>query len=87
MTTTDQPAAASVQSTSFLRRVVGDQIEVKAAGDFGDLAEVRAAASAGADRISTFFTAQLAAAAAAWLRESASLSPQPSLADLGAAVG
>jgi deoxyribose-phosphate aldolase len=84
--TTDEPASASVQSTSFLRRVIGDQIEVKAAGDFGDLAEVKAAASAGADRISTFFSAQLAAAAAVWLRESASLSAQPSLADLGAAV-
>jgi deoxyribose-phosphate aldolase len=85
--TGDEPAGASVQSTTFLRRVVGDQLEVKAAGDFGDLAGVAAAVSAGADRISTSFSADLAAAAATALGDPASLTTQPSLADLGAAVG
>jgi deoxyribose-phosphate aldolase len=85
--TGDQPAAATVQWTSFLHRVVGDQFEVKAAGDLADLAAVTAAVAAGADRISTSFSAELAGAASAWLREPAPTTTQPSLADLGAAVG
>ena len=84
--TGDDPAAATAQRASLLRRLVGDQLEVKAAGEFRDLSEITSAAVAGADRISTSFSAELAAAAAAWLREAAPTA-QPSLADLGAAVG
>lgn len=85
--TGEESAAASVQRTGFLRRILGDQLGVKAAGEFTDLAGVRAAVAAGADRISTSFGAELAAAASAWLREPAPATTQPSLADLGAAVG
>lgn len=82
----DDPAAATAQRAGLLRRVVGDQLEVKAAGELVDLPAVIAAAEAGADRISTSFTGELAAAATAWLREPIP-AVTPSLADLGAAVG
>jgi deoxyribose-phosphate aldolase len=75
----DDPAAATARQAGLLRRCVGDELEVAAAGELVDLSEVAAAVSAGADRISTSFSPELAAAAAAWL--------QPSLADVGAAVG
>jgi deoxyribose-phosphate aldolase len=85
--TGDAPAATTLQWTSFLRRVVGDQTEVKAAGEFIDLADVTAAVAAGADRISSSFSTELAGAASAWLSERAAATTQPSLADVGAAVG
>jgi deoxyribose-phosphate aldolase len=84
--TGDESGAATAQRATLLRRVVGDQIEVKAAGEFVDLADIAAALAAGADRISTSFSAELAAATTAWLRQPAPTA-QPSLADLGAAVG
>ncbi len=83
----DEPAAATVQRTSFLRRAVGDQLEVAAAGDFVDLDGVAAAVAAGADRVSTSFSLELAAVASTWMREVAPTTTQPSLADIGAAVG
>lgn len=75
----DQPAAASIRATALLRRVVGEELEVTAAGEFSDTSEISAAIAAGADRISTSFSPELAASAAE-LHET-------SLADLGAAVG
>jgi deoxyribose-phosphate aldolase len=84
--TGEEPGALTAQRASLLRRVVGDQIEVKAAGEFASLAEVAAAVAAGADRISTFFSAELATAASTWLGGPAQTT-KPSLADLGAAVG
>jgi len=82
----DDPAAATAQQAGLLRRVVGDQLEVTAAGEFTDLSEVMAAVAAGVDRVSASFSPDLAAAATAWLHESAARA-RPSLADLGAAVG
>ncbi len=84
--TGEEPGALTVQRASHLRRVVGDQIEVKAAGEFASLAEVATAVAAGADRISTFFSGELATAVSAWLGQPAQTT-KPSLADLGAAVG
>ncbi len=55
--TGDESAAATALWASFLRRVVGDQLEVKAAGELGDLAAIAAVVAAGADRISTSFSA------------------------------
>lgn len=81
----DQPGAATVHWAGFLRRVVGEELAVTAAGDFADLSEISAAVAAGAGRISASFSPELAATAAAWLRERAP-SAEPSLADLGAAV-
>jgi deoxyribose-phosphate aldolase len=75
----DDPAAATERQAGLLRRCVGDEMEVAAAGELLDLSDITAAVTAGADRISTSFSPELAAAATAWL--------QPSLADLGAAVG
>jgi deoxyribose-phosphate aldolase len=67
--TGDEPADATARATAFLRRAVGDQLEVKAAGELTDPSELIAAAEAGAVRISTSFSAELAAAATAWLSE------------------
>ena len=82
----DDSAAETARHAGLLRRCVGDEVEVAAAGELLDIADLAAAIAAGADRISTSFSPGLAAAAAAWLREPAT-SAQPSLADLGAAVG
>lgn len=69
--TGDQPATATITAAGFVRRVVGDELGVVAAGEFSDLAEITAAVAAGADRISASFSPELVAAAAAWLREPA----------------
>jgi deoxyribose-phosphate aldolase len=82
----DEPADLTIERTSFLRRVVVEQLEVKAAGAFTDLAAVIAAVAAGADRISTSFSADLAGAVSAWQREAAPVTSEPSLADVGAAA-
>ncbi|MBI2776410.1 MAG: deoxyribose-phosphate aldolase [Chloroflexi bacterium] len=82
----DDPAAATAEQAGLLRRAVGDELAVTAAGEFADLSEISAAVAAGADRISAGVSPELAAAAAAWLREPAP-SAEPSLADLGVAVG
>lgn len=82
----DDPAAGTARQAGLLRRCVGDELEVAAAGALLDLSELVAAVSAGANRISTSFSPELAAAATAWLRGSATAA-QPSLADVGAAVG
>jgi deoxyribose-phosphate aldolase len=54
-----------VQRTALLRDSVGPRVEVKASGRFRTLADVRAAAAAGATRVSAEFSAELLAAVAA----------------------
>jgi deoxyribose-phosphate aldolase len=79
------PAAATVEMARFLHGVVGGHLQVKAAGLFAELSEVADAVAAGADRISTAFTPQLAAEVVAWQGQP---SPKPtgSPADVGAAA-
>jgi len=60
----EAPARRTVKRAGLLRDSVGPRVQVKAAGRFRTLADVRAAAAAGASRISAAFTAELAAAAA-----------------------
>lgn len=55
----------TVQETGILRDSVGPRVEVKAAGRFRRLADVRAAVAAGATRISAEVTTELAQAVAA----------------------
>jgi deoxyribose-phosphate aldolase len=80
----DEPPDATAERVGLLRRIVGDQMEVSAAGELSDVSEIAAAIGAGADRISTSFSPELATATDAWLGRTAAT---PSLADLGAAVG
>jgi deoxyribose-phosphate aldolase len=61
----EAPARRTIQRTALLRDSVGPRVEVKAAGRFRTLADVRAAASAGAARVSAELTTELAAAARA----------------------
>jgi deoxyribose-phosphate aldolase len=61
----EMPARRAVQRTALLRDSVGPRLQVKAAGRFRNLADVRAAASAGATRVSAEFSAELMAAATA----------------------
>jgi deoxyribose-phosphate aldolase len=84
--TSDGAAAAAdaVELTRVLHAVVGGHLQVKAAGEFTEMEQIAAAFAAGADRISTRFTPELAGEVVAWLRQplpSASGSP----ADVGAA--
>jgi deoxyribose-phosphate aldolase len=58
-------ARKAVQRTALLRDGVGPRVQVKAAGRFRTLADVRAAASAGATRVSSEFMPELLAAATA----------------------
>ncbi len=55
----------TVQQTGILRDSVGPRVQVKAAGRFRRLADVRAAANAGATRISAELSPELAQAVAA----------------------
>ena len=80
----EEPAATTIDVAAFLHRAVGEHMEVKAAGAFSDLDEVTQAVAAGAVRISTSFSATLAAEVSAWL--AAAPSPSPSFADIGAAA-
>ena len=79
----EEPAAAAIELVSLLHRVVGEELEVTAAGVFTDLAQVAAAVAAGAGGISTSFSAALAGETTAWLRESEA-APTESLADVAA---
>lgn len=81
-----EPATATVESTRFLHGVVGGHLLVKAAGEFTELSQLADAVAAGADRISTAFSPQLAADALAWQRQPVSGSAG-SRADIGAAAG
>ena len=83
----EEPAVATIERTSLLRRVIGEQLGVKAAGSFTDLAEVVDAVAAGADRISASFSAELAGTVSAWLRQPEPATSTPPLADVAAAAG
>lgn len=83
----EEPAGTTVERARLLKRVVGEQMEVKAAGFFTDLAQVADAVAAGADRISTSFSAALAGTVSAWLREPPSSAATPPLADVATAAG
>ena len=61
----EAPARKTVQRVTLLRDSVGPRVEVKAAGRFRTLTDVRAAASAGASRVSAELSAELATAARA----------------------
>jgi deoxyribose-phosphate aldolase len=56
----EAPARRTVQRTGVLRDSVGPRVQVKASGRFRTLADVRAAASAGASLISASFSPELA---------------------------
>jgi len=58
-------ARKTVARTALLRDSVGPRVQVKAAGRFRQVADLRSASAAGAVRISTQLTPELAAAAAA----------------------
>ena len=73
----ETPARRTVQRVALLRDSVGPRVEVKAAGRFRMLGDVRAAASAGASRVSAELTSELAAAARAAFASRADLPPQP----------
>jgi deoxyribose-phosphate aldolase len=81
----DEPATAAVELARFLHGVVGGHLQVKAAGQFTELSQLAEALAAGADRISTRFTPQLAAEALAWQRQPVS-GTAGSRADVGAAA-
>lgn len=72
----EAPARRTVKRAALLRDSVGPRVEVKAAGRFRILADMRAAASVGASRISAELSPELAAAARA-LFNPAESSPQP----------
>jgi deoxyribose-phosphate aldolase len=80
-----EQADATVEQARFLHGVVGGHLQVKAAGEFTELSQLVEAVAAGADRISSAFSPQLAAEFMAWQQE-----PVPkaagSPADVGAAA-
>jgi deoxyribose-phosphate aldolase len=82
----EDAAAATISRTRFLHATVGEQLEVKAAGVLTDLAQVVDAVEAGASRISTSFSADLAASVTAWMRDPASAGATAPLADIAAAA-
>ena len=78
-----QPAAATVEQARFLHGVVGGHLQVKAAGEFTELAQLVEAVAAGADRISSAFSPQLLAEFLAWQPVPKTAAPP---ADVGAAA-
>lgn len=80
-----EPAAATVEQARFLHGVVGGHLQVKAAGEFTELSQLVEAVAAGADRISTAFSPQLAAEFLAWQQQPAPKTTG-SPADVGAAA-
>ena len=74
--TGEAPARKTIQRAALLRDSVGPRVEVKAAGRFRTLADVRAAASAGASRVSAELSAELAAAANASFDPAIAATPQ-----------
>ena len=73
----EAPARRTIQRVALLRDSVGPRVEVKAAGRFRALADVRAAATAGASRVSAELTPELAAAARALFNPQADAEAQP----------
>jgi deoxyribose-phosphate aldolase len=61
----ESPARRAVRRAALLRDSVGPRVQVKAAGRFRTLADVRAAVTAGATRVSAELSPELAAAATA----------------------
>jgi deoxyribose-phosphate aldolase len=82
----EETAAAAIDQARFLHGVLGGHLQVTAAGAFTELSQIVDAVSAGADRISTSFSPQLAAEAAGWQRQPASSGAAGSPADVGAAA-
>src|SRR4029078_2366912 len=80
----EDSAATTIEVAQSLHRVVGGHLELKAAGILSERAHLMDVAAAGADRISTTFSPQLAAEFLAWQRQSAP-NPFASPADVGAA--
>lgn len=80
-----ESAAATVEQARFLHGVMGGHLQVKAAGEFTELAQLVEAVEAGADRISTTFSPQLAAEFLAWQQQPAPKAAG-SPADVGAAA-
>ena len=72
----DTPARRTIHRAALLRDSVGPRVEVKAAGRFRTLVDVRAAASAGASRVSAELTPELAAAASASFGPGSESTPQ-----------
>jgi deoxyribose-phosphate aldolase len=62
----ESPARRAVHRAALLRDSVGPRVQVKAAGRFRTIADVRAAVTAGATRISAELSPELAAAATAF---------------------
>lgn len=81
----DDSAATTVELAHFLHGVVGGHLELKAAGVLTELTQLIELAEAGADRISTTFSPQLAAEFLAWQRQPAARASE-SPADVGAAA-
>lgn len=81
----EDSAAMTLEVAQLLHGVVGGHLELKAAGVLTELSELIDVAAAGADRISTAFSPQLAGEFLAWQRQSAP-NPFASPADVGAAA-
>jgi deoxyribose-phosphate aldolase len=73
----ESPARRAVQRAALLRDSVGPRVQVKAAGRFRTLADVRAAVAAGATRISAELSPELASAATALFTGEPDPVPQP----------
>jgi deoxyribose-phosphate aldolase len=81
----EDSAATTLEVVQSLHGVVGGHLELKAAGVLTELSHLIGVAAAGADRISTIFSPQLAGEFLAWQRQSAP-NPFASPADVGAAA-
>jgi deoxyribose-phosphate aldolase len=81
-----ESAVATIELARFLHAAVGGHLHVKAAGQFGEVSELAEAVAAGADRISTTVTSQLATEFRAWQQQPAPTAAG-SRADVGAAAG
>ncbi|MGH2455095.1 MAG: deoxyribose-phosphate aldolase [Candidatus Limnocylindria bacterium] len=73
----EAPARRTVQRVALLRESVGPRVQIKAAGRFRTLADIRAAASAGASLISAALSEELAVSAGQALGEAADAGPAP----------
>jgi deoxyribose-phosphate aldolase len=82
----EAPARRTVQRTAVLRDSVGPRVQVKASGRFRILADVRAAASAGAARISAPFGGDLLRAAGEALAASNDSGTRPAVAPVSVAT-
>jgi len=82
----DEAAPATIERTAHLHRVVGGQLEVKAAGILMDAADLSQAVAAGAARVCTEFTRHLVRDAADILSLARERAPA-TLADVGAPAG